>query len=121
MPSALRKWHSWYVECISRFSVPPHAEYFRHEVFDFRDERYYDEGVILEMQTSYLDGKKEPKVPVELTGEDDPCGNLRSFYDAVKNGGVPYPSFIDGARAVAVVFAAEESAKTGHIVPVEKL
>jgi len=62
----------------------------------YRDERFFDEGTIIEMQTSYLDGKKEPKVPVKLIGESDRCGNLRSFYEAVKNGGVPYPSFVDG-------------------------
>jgi 1,5-anhydro-D-fructose reductase (1,5-anhydro-D-mannitol-forming) len=84
----------------------------------YREELYFDEGTKMWLQTSHLDGKKEPKVPVTIEGVSDNCGNLRSFYDAVRNGGTPYPSLIDGARAVAVVFAAEEAAKTGRTVKV---
>ncbi len=58
----------------------------------------------------------EPHEPFALDEGGDGCGNLRSFYQAVREGGVPYPSLVDGARAVAVVFAAEESAKTGVAV-----
>jgi predicted dehydrogenase len=61
---------------------------------------------------------REPREPLVLEGVDDACGNLRSFYRAVREGGDPYPSLLDGARAVAVVFAAEESAKTGRPVAV---
>jgi predicted dehydrogenase len=85
----------------------------------YRDERYFDEGTSLFMQVTHLDGKVEPKVPVEVAGEDDPCGNVRSFYHAVRGGGEPYPSLQDGARAVAVVFAAEDSARAGRWVPMD--
>jgi len=61
---------------------------------------------------------REPRLPVVLEGEGDAGGSLRSFYRAVREGGEPYPSLRDGARAVAVVFAAEESAKTGRPVQV---
>ncbi len=81
----------------------------------YLEHRYFDEGTLLWKQTSHLDGKKEPHLPVEITGTSDPCGDLRSFYQAVRQGGVPYPSIVDGARAVAVIFAAEDSAKQGGI------
>ena len=87
----------------------------------YRDERFFDEGVKLALQVTRLDGSKEPHQPVAITEKSDACGNLRSFYNAVRNGGTPYPSLLDGARAVEVVFAAEESAKTGKLVKVNAL
>ncbi|MHB9130688.1 MAG: Gfo/Idh/MocA family protein [Armatimonadota bacterium] len=57
-------------------------------------------------------------IPLEMPKGNDICGNLKSFYTAVREGGEPYPSLKDGARAVMVVFAAEESAKTGKTVEV---
>jgi len=87
----------------------------------YRNDRFYDEGTSLTMQTTHLDNKKEPEVPVPVEGETDECGNLRSFYDCVRNGGEPYPSLRDGARAVMAVFAAEESARTGMPVQVRQI
>jgi predicted dehydrogenase len=84
----------------------------------YRDERYFDEGTSLQIQRNSLDGSKEPKKDLTPEGEDDPCGNLRSFYNAVRGGGEPYPSLMDGARAVAVVFAAADSAERGTWVTV---
>lgn len=86
----------------------------------YRDERYFDEGTSLMIQRTAMDGSKEPKEPLAIEGEDDPEGNLRSFYSAVRNGGEPYPSLIDGARAVAVVFAAAESAESEEWEPVRR-
>ncbi|MFA6290569.1 MAG: hypothetical protein WC637_02240, partial [Victivallales bacterium] len=63
-------------------------------------------------------GVAEPLEPFTLDEGGDICGNLRSFYKAVREGGMPYPSLIDGARAVAAVFAAEESAKSGQAVSI---
>lgn len=60
----------------------------------------------------------EPHVPYALPSGQDICGSLKSFYHAVRTGGEPYPSLMDGARAVMVVFAAEEAAKTGRIVTI---
>lgn len=86
----------------------------------YREELFFDEGTLLWQQTTHLDNKKEPKRPVEMTGHSDSCGNLRSFYRAVREGGEPYPSLRDAASAVAAVFAAEESARTGSIVKVNR-
>jgi len=62
----------------------------------------------------------EPLIPIKLDEGGDACGNMRSFYHAVRNGGTPYPGLLDGARAVAAVFAAEISAKTGKAVDIPK-
>lgn len=72
-------------------------------------------------------GKAEPHEPINLalgdgcTTATDLCGNVKSFYKAVREGGECYPSIKDGARAVSAVFAAEESAKTGKTVKVPKI
>lgn len=81
----------------------------------YRDDRFFDEGTKLLMQKvpMKLDGSKEIQTPVALKGKTDHCGNVRSFYEAVRDGGVPYPSVEDGARAVWAVFCAEQSAKKG--------
>jgi len=67
----------------------------------------------------------EPEIPVPLEEdvptEGDRCGNLRSFARAVREGGIPYPSVYDGAKTVAVCFAAERSGKTGCAEEVENL
>ncbi|MBS3764012.1 MAG: Gfo/Idh/MocA family oxidoreductase [Planctomycetes bacterium] len=86
----------------------------------YRDVRYHGEGTALLTQETHLDGKEEPRLPLEPTGENDVCGNLRSFYNAVRSGDELYPSLIDGARAVAVVFAAEKSAREKRWVEVDE-
>jgi UDP-N-acetyl-2-amino-2-deoxyglucuronate dehydrogenase len=85
----------------------------------YRDERFFDEGTTLQIQRTGVPGAKEPKEPVAIDKSlTDECGGMRSFYEAVRQGGACYPSLIDGARAVAVVFAAEESARCGRPVAV---
>ena len=73
-------------------------------------------------RTGGLQIKPGEKQPYESVAVDetltDPGGNLRSFHQAVRHGGQPYPSLLDGARAVAAVFAAEESARTRRPVTV---
>jgi len=87
----------------------------------YRDERFFDEGTQMHIQCAGKSGAKELKEAVEFDESlTDVCGGMRSFYQAVREGGTPYPSLIDGARAVAVVFAAEQSARTGQIVKVEQ-
>jgi predicted dehydrogenase len=77
-------------------------------------DRYFDEGTTLVFQP-YRGNEKEPEIPVTVdTREDDGAGNLRSFFAAVRNGTPCYPALADGARAVAVVFAAEASARSGR-------
>lgn len=87
----------------------------------YRNERFFDEGTALLMQEEFLDNKKQPMKPVSVEGESDPTGNLRSFYEGVRHGTPVYPDLLDGARAVAVVFAAEESAKAGRLVKIPDL
>ena len=85
------------------------------------DERYFDEGTKAFTQTTRLDGGKEPLRPLEIpkpSGQGEQNGGLVSFYGAVREGSAAYPSLHDGAAAVAVVFAAEESARTGKVVPI---
>lgn len=84
----------------------------------YRDKRYGDEGTQLIRQQTRLDNQFEPHEPVEINGHHDNCANLKSFYHAVREGAPLYPSLTDGARAVAVVFAAEESALRGCAVEV---
>jgi predicted dehydrogenase len=105
-----------------------HVTPYRHTLFLFgtkmnlyRDDRHFGEGTRIFTQTGGLDGGSQPLVPLDIKGKDDPCGNLRSFYKAVMEGGTPYPSLLDGARAVAVCFAAERSARTGRMLPIGKL
>ena len=80
-----------------------------------REDRFFDEGTTLYRQDvpPARDGSKEPRVLIEIDAESDPCGNLRSFVKAIREGGQPYPSLIDGARAVGPIFAADLSARQG--------
>lgn len=76
-------------------------------------DRFFDEGTSLVFQPLRVNGK-EKEIPINIDpSSDDGTSGLRSFYNAVRTGSPCYPSLIDGARAVAVVFAAEEAAKTG--------
>ncbi|MCZ7647688.1 MAG: Gfo/Idh/MocA family oxidoreductase [Planctomycetota bacterium] len=79
----------------------------------YRDERHFEEGTKLGLQVTKLDGGYEPIAPVPVEGEADLCGNLRGFHRAIREGGAPYPGLREAAHAVAVVFAAEASAKQG--------
>jgi predicted dehydrogenase len=86
---------------------------------DDRAEDYGDQEIIRAQRRGNCIA--EPLEPFPLEQGGDRCGNLRSFYKAVREGGTPYPSLKDGARAVAVVFAAEEAAKSGCAVTVEAI
>jgi predicted dehydrogenase len=116
------KFASGLIGALNAYHVTPYRHTF--SIFGtkanlYRDERFFDEGTKLLLQRTYLNNAKEPHEPVTVTVESDPCGGLRSFHQAIREGGQPYPSLLDGARAVAVVFAAEEAAKTGRTVKVE--
>lgn len=87
----------------------------------YREDLFFDEGTKMWLQATRRDGKKEPKQPVAVAGKTDPCGNLRSFYAAVTRGATPFPSVVDGARAVLAVFAAEASAKAGVAVRIRPI
>jgi predicted dehydrogenase len=105
-----------------------HVTPYRHTLFVYgtrvnlyRFEGAFDEPKRLFAQETKLDGKKEPEVRVAVKGATDDCGNLRSFHRAIREGGRPYPSLFDGARAVQAVFAADESARLGRPVELRAL
>ncbi|MHC4884069.1 MAG: Gfo/Idh/MocA family protein [Planctomycetota bacterium] len=89
----------------------------------YRDNRYFDEGITLKKQVLSGSGKKEELEVIDLEGiyqgKNMSPRSMRSFYEAIRQGGQVYPSLADGANAVSVVFAAEESAKTGKAVEVK--
>ena len=59
--------------------------------------------------------------PITFEHETKDLGsNLRRFYKAVREGAEMYPSLKDGGMAVAVVFAAEESARSGRDVDIPR-
>lgn len=115
------EFHSGVIGSVNAYHVTP----YRHTLFLFgtvgnlyREERFYDEGTKLSIQVTKLDGKKEEIVPLPSPTEHEDHGNLRSFYQAVRQGGTPYPSLKDGARVIQTVLAAEESGRKGGI-PIE--
>ncbi len=79
----------------------------------YRRNQYFAEGTHLDMQTTHLDGKYEPLVPVPLDEGGLPHGEVRSWFSGIREGKPVYPDLLDGARAVAVVFAADASAHAG--------
>ena len=112
------------VGCLNAYHVTPYRHTF--SIFGtktniYREDLCFGHKPLLFTQTTRLDHNEEPKLPLELTGTTDPTGNLRSFHDAVVNGRPCYPSIVDGARAVAAVFAAETSARAGRVVDVERV
>jgi predicted dehydrogenase len=117
------KFDTGLIGTLNAYHVTPYERTFR--IFGTKanlhyENRFFDEGVSVMKQQTRLDSGYEPRTPVEIKEPTDDCGNLRSFYKAVREGSEPYPSVIDGARAVAAVFAAEESARTGRSVRVER-
>ena len=117
------KFASGLVGALNAYHVTPYRHTF--SVFGtkanlYRDDRYFDEGTELLLQRTGMPGAKEAKTAVEIDKAlSDGGGGMRSFYQAVRFGGTCYPSLIDGVRAVAVVFAADESARRGRPVAVE--
>jgi predicted dehydrogenase len=86
-------------------------------IYEFPTEVYY--------QARSLEGKPEPKVRIEEqdfpVGKDHSTTNVRTWAQAIRGDGEPFPSIYDGASAVAAIFAAEESSRTGRIVAVPDL
>ncbi len=118
-------------QCLLRFSSglvanlnAYHITPYRHAISIYGTERnlYWEMGAYGDPDLLVTQPRgsctREPREPLTFEGVDDACGNLRSFFKAIREGGDPYPSLQDGARAVAVVFAAEESSKTGRPVSV---
>jgi len=84
-------------------------------------DRYGQEGTTLTFQPRRR-GPYEEETPVPVVEDADAdTGNLRSFHAAIRTGSPCYPALLDGARAVAVVFAAETAAKSRREEPVPNL
>jgi len=105
-----------------------HVSPYRHTTFVFgtqmnlfRHDRFLKDRTQVWTQAARGDWGLDRPVPVPIEGEADLAGDVRSFYQAVTGGGTPYPSHLDGARAVAVCFAAERAARAGRTVQVEKV
>lgn len=83
-------------------------------LYEFPTEVYF--------QARSLQGKPEPKVRIEdkdfPVGKDHSTTNVLTWAKAIRGEGEPWPSIYDGASAVATIFAAEESARTGRTVTV---
>ena len=86
-------------------------------------EYYGPQGTTLHRQNAApnYDNSVETVEKIEIDPHENHTASLQSFYRAVTSGETPYPSLEDGARAVAVVFAAEKAAHSGVFVPVATL
>lgn len=122
----LLRFQSGLVGTLSAYHVTPYRHTFniygtkRSLYCDYRAPSYGDESCIATQERKCCEA--EPNRPFKIgLGNTNVCGNLKSFYHAVREGGEPYPSLTDGGRAVSVVFAAEESAKTGRAVKVPNI
>lgn len=121
------EFRSGLIGCLNAYHVVPYCH--RLSIFGtganlYRDDRYFDEGVSLRLQRNdpLNPQAKQPLEDVSLDAGGDGLGTMRDFAQAIRNGGGRvYPSLLDGARAVAVVFAAETSARTGLVVDVKDI
>lgn len=84
---------------------------------EFPDAVYY--------QARRTDGGEEARVRLDLSQAPDAdvsgLANVMHWARAIRGEGRPDPSLLDGARAMAVIFAAVESAQTDRVVPVHPL
>lgn len=85
----------------------------------YRDDRFGDEGSHITLQKRSDTGSYEPREITLMENGQEELGALINFYAAIRNGTPASPSLMDGARAVGVVFAAAESAKTGEWVDLQ--
>jgi predicted dehydrogenase len=119
----LLRFESGLVGTLSAYHVTPYRHtlsIFGTKMNLYYDNRAYGDPDYLAVQHRKR-GERESHEPIQVEGTGDICGNVKSFFHAVRHGGEPYPSLKDGARAVAVIFAAEESAKTGRTVEVPRI
>ena len=118
----LLEFESGLIGTLNAYHVSPYRHTFN--IFGTKSNIYTNprvEGLQAYKQTTFLDNQNEAMVPFEITGESSPCESLKSFYKAIREGGEPYPSLLDGARSLSVVFAADISAKTGKVADVPPL
>lgn len=118
------EFESGVIGSLHAYHVTPH----RHEIsiYGTRANLYYEcfhaeHGTLLERQDILLSRELQPRRRLVADGKGDPASSLHSFFRAIREGVRCYPSLMDGARALQVVFAAERSAKEGVAVEVEPL
>lgn len=87
----------------------------------YREDRYFAEGTSLWLQKRNPTGGYEPRETVPAEGATDVWAPLRNFYRAVRCGDAPVLTLEHGARAVAVVLAAEKSAELGRRVLISEV
>jgi predicted dehydrogenase len=119
----LLEFASGLVGTLNAYHVTPYCHrlsIFGTEASLYREDRFFDEGTTLRLQrvSPNFTNSKECLESIPIEGPDDSGGALRSFYNAIRSGGTPYPSLDDGLRAVEVVFAAERSAREGRTIDV---
>jgi predicted dehydrogenase len=115
------KFASGLVGTLNAYHVTPYRHTFNVFGTDaslYRDERYGPEGVLLTRQQRRTDNGYEPRETVVVEDQKLSYGDVLSFFGAIRHGEALYPSLQDGARAVAAVFAAEESAITNRPVTI---
>jgi len=86
----------------------------------YRFNHFFHEGTELFQQVQESPDGHQPRQLIEVPQQQpgSHISGVRSFYPAIRDGAELYPSIVDGAQAVAVVFAATESAKTAQPVAV---
>jgi predicted dehydrogenase len=110
---------------LNAYHITPYKHFIN--IYGTKANLYYDfrggdgESLFIQHVAPGYNNSTEEVTSVEVSGQTDHCGNLRSWYRAIREGNTPYPSLHDGARAVAVVFAAEAAAKTGCAIKVDGL
>lgn len=86
-------------------------------LWEFPDAAYY--------QARVADGGTETQVPINLSAIDNAAthglSNLINWANAIQGEGHPQPDVYDGAQALAVVFAAAESGRSGRFVAVQPI
>jgi predicted dehydrogenase len=97
---------------VSAYHVTP----YRHTLSIFgtaanlhRDNRAFTEGIRCVVQHR-RDNLYEPQVPLHVDERYDHAHEMVAFHAAITQGGVVYPSLLDGIHALNVVFAAARSA-----------
>ena len=99
-----------------------HTTAYCHEyrIFGTKGNLYFDTQAGRGWFQQRLRGPIESREEVTFSEKDPTAaiGNVLSWYDGIRKGTPVYPSLEDGVAAVKVIFAAEESTKTGKTIKI---